>query len=47
MEKIGDRFLILVKGEKIDEGDISSLEGKNLEAHFYSIVKGEKSENNI
>lgn len=40
MEKIGDRFMILVKGEKKDKGVIGKLEGKDLEAYFYDVMKG-------
>jgi len=47
MEKIGDRFLILVKGEIKDEGEIRNLQGKDLETHFYNIVKGESNEANF
>ncbi|MCP2520944.1 ABC transporter ATP-binding protein [Candidatus Aminicenantes bacterium AC-335-A11] len=47
MEKIGDRFIILVNGKKKDEGLIEKLKEKDLEAHFYNVVKGESNEGNI
>lgn len=47
MEKIGDRFMILVKGEKKNEEMIGKLEGKDLEAYFYDVVKGEGDEGSV
>ncbi len=47
MEKIGDRFMILAKGNKKDEGVISSLDGKDLEAHFLKVVKVGSDEGSI
>lgn len=47
MEKIGDRFMILANGEKKDEGIIGRLEEKDLETHFYDVVKGESGEGSI
>jgi len=47
MEKIGDRFMILVNGKKKIEDEINKLTEKDLENYFIEIVKGDSNENNF
>ncbi len=47
MEKIADKYVILARGKKLEEGEIKDLKGTSLEERFLDVVKGYENEGNI